>query len=302
VDSAGAVWLEDCTVLGADGWFDDAPATWGLSNGQHGVLVDGGQVILQRCTVRGGQGAPVTETTVTTGGGSGVWVAHGRAALHGCSVTGGDGSEGEGALYGTLYGGNGVGVWSNGFACIAGGTTTGGSDGDVSSELTFSGAGVLAYSASSFAWVRDGEFAAGEAELPGGPQDPVSALNPQTITAFAAPSRGFSISSPLREGQAGELVVHGQPGDQPLLLASAFAGTSPFAAKQGLLLLGAPELLPVSLSPILDPGGELLVPFTAPHLTAGLDGLVVLLQLAVVREGVVTLEGGSAFAWLSQAL
>ena len=299
-DSQGGVWLEDCSIRGADGW--DGPDVYVPSDGQHGVSVENSHVVLQRCTVLGGKGAPASFGTYTLGGGHGVRVSHGRVALHDCEVTGGGGSDGDDTLYAILDGGHGVAIWVDALASIAGGTTTGGEDGEVPWELSYSGNGVLAYSASSFAWVRDGVFAAGPAELPGGPGEAVGALKPQNITTFTAPSRSLSITSPLREGEAGSIEVHGEPGDQLLLLASSSASIVPLAAKQGVLALEAPLLLPLTLGSITDPGGELLLPVTAPHLLPGLDGLVTLLQLAVVRDGAVTLEGGSAFVWLSQGL
>jgi hypothetical protein len=73
--------------------------------------------------------------------------------------------------------------------------------------------------------------------------------------------------------------------------------------KEGVLLLDSElPLLIVPLGTVSAPGGELSVPFVAPPLDPVVSALTVPMQLAVVSGGAVTLEGGSALAWLDAGL
>jgi len=296
-ESAGTLWLEDCSIRGASGWYEEGFG-WGMA--QHGVSAHGGDVVLQRCTVIGGKGTPSTPAVWSSVGGAGVWVQGGHAALHDCTVTGGAGGDGEDSAFAFSDGGSGVEVWSQALASLAGCTVTGGSNGLLNPGYSsgYTGGGLTVASASAFAWVRASDFAAGAVVGNGHPGAPVEALLPGNVTSFAAPARSLEVSSPLREGQSGALQVHGQPGDQLLLLAAPDAGFAPLPGKQGALALAAPVLLPVSLGTITDPAGTLTVPFITPHLAPGLEGLSVLFQLGVMHDGLVTLEAGTALAWL----
>jgi hypothetical protein len=310
VQGPGAVWLEDCTLLGTNG---SASGGFGFGLvGEAGAQVhDGGSLILERCTVIGGNGKDAVggmfSGTPPSAGAPGVRVEHGRVALHDCTVTGGNGGASGPNQNIALSpdGGAGVMVDTDGFADIAGCTVTGGSNGSNPPDIDYdmSGMGVACTSIpGASVWIRDSEFHEGPVVGAGLPGFPIS-VPASLLTTFTAPSASVSITSPLREGQLGTLQIQAQQGDKVLLLVALGANFAPMKARQGVFLLDTSVLLlPVALGSISDPGGALALPFVTPNLNPVLKGLMVPLQLVVVHGGVTTIEGGTALGWLDSSL
>jgi len=108
----------------------------------------------------------------------------------------------------------------------------------------------------------------------------------------------------VREGGAGMLQLHGTPGAGALLLVSFDQSQLWLPAHAGVLLPSA-ELLVFPVGAV--PGsGTLALPYTAPTLPAGIDGLAVILQSAFTSGGTgggpVILGGSGALVILDATL
>ncbi len=118
------------------------------------------------------------------------------------------------------------------------------------------------------------------------------------LTNFGGTLHAFDVTSPLREGQTGTLVLGGDPTDTTLLFASVTLHQLPFPGYQGVLML-APTAL---LGPfVIGPPGNQDVPFLAPDLPAGVEVLIVHVQPAFAGTDGVNLGAGRVLTLLDAA-
>ena len=300
IDDAGAVWIEDCAIHGQDG--SDLPFTGNFEGAAGAVVVGSPVVTFQRCTLTGGRGAnysaPFGFKLYASSGGSGLSVGdESSVAAYDSSMTGGAGGNGT-TFNGTEYGSGGDGVSANQATLLLSGCTlTGASNGSSTNEFDEAGSGLSALFSESVE--RDCSFTPGALVVPGVAGLPVWPA-PGAVSSYPALPRGFSVSGPLQEGDAGTLSIDGTPGDLVTLLVAPDAGFLPLSGKQGVLLL-APPLLLVPLGAI-GPSGNLAIGFTTPNLPISLLGVTLPLQLVVQSADGLTLETGSTFVWLDNSL
>ena len=286
---AGPVWIEACTLRGAVG-----VGSFGL--GGHGVAVqDCAAVTLLRCTSTGGDGGPGPAGIDGTGG-SGAYSSNSMLAAHGCTFTGGDGDTG-----GSGSGGGGSGLWlsSAGFG-FAGGCTLTGGDGGVAlgtSGCPNPGAGGYGLFAlfDAHALTLEGTHVGGAggtaSGLPtcpdGNPGQPVLTAFPSTHTALAGRARSLRIPSPVREGQAVQVILSGDPGDVAWVLASPLQAFLPLPQHHGVLSVPATTtLLFVGAVP---GGGQIVLTTALPELPVGFEAAVLYVASAFTgtAEGIV---------------
>ena len=300
IDDAGAVWIEDCAIHGQDG--SDLPLIGNFPGAAGAVVVNSPSVTFQRCTLTGGRGAdysaPFGFKLYGTSGGDGLSVGDESAvAAYDCVLTGGAGGNGT-TFNGTESGSGGDGVSANhATLLISGCTLTGASNGANTNEFDEAGSGLSALFSESVE--RDSSFTPGALVAPGIAGLPVWPA-PGAVGSYPALPRGFSVSGPLQEGDAGTLSIDGTPGDLVTLLVGPDAGFLPLSGKQGVLLLAPPlQLVPLGA---IGPSGNLVIGFTTPNLPGSLLGVTLPLQLVVQSGDGLTLESGSAFIWLDGSL
>jgi hypothetical protein len=305
----GTVWVEDCTIDAGKGGVLTGLGVFFYPAGPGVVASGGATVLLERCTLRGGEGLDkgsfLADKWNGGPGATAVRAQDSRVVLHDCTLRGGDGGDGEHLFFPAFFpanGGAGLTVTGTSLAHVAGCEVRGGDNGLTDSVEDVPGSAVDMVGLAGSVWARDSAFSTGRLQ---GDGLPAPLHFPPGAAPMALPSaaRTFAVSSPLREGQAGSIEIQGQTGDQALLLVSLNAGAAPMIGKEGVLLLDSELLLLiVPLGTVSAPGGELSVPFVAPPLDPVVSALTVPMQLAVVAGGVVTLEGGSALAWLDAGL
>lgn len=292
-DCAGAIWIEDCTLMGEHGM---GTGFFGLnSEGQAGLFVDHcAAVNVERCELRGGHGTDAGGVGMgawnATEGGAGLRAVESSCAVRSSTLTGDHAGEG------------GVALWAGAGAELAGGQllltgceVQGGDDLDTGTNpaagLLIVGSGAVARRATSIA------AGAGFPQMPD-----ISAPPGNVVKEYPAPPRTVELDSPLHEQQAGTLHLAGAPGDQLFLFAGFQGGALPISGKQGTLSIALPLLGPFVVGAI-GPAGVLDVPFTTPDLVnpAAL-GSVTLLQLAAKSGSKVLLEGTTAFIQLDASV
>lgn len=296
---AGSVWIEDCTVVPMD-QLPGGPLFSFPYYGWTGVRMSGcAAVTLVRCSLLGGKGAPewfdeFGHYAFATRGGHGASVLSSKAMFHDCTLQGGVGGVGQVSATGGAEGGSGLNV-VDGTALLAGSTATGGAKALKSKEP---GDGVHAAGSSSV-WLRGSTATAGT----GTPAAQDIDAPPGAVETFAAPPRSLEISSPLHEGEAGTLVIGGQPSDLTAIFVS-FKGAAQFLpGKQGAFVLGSPLFGPLLLAVNPSPTGEWTLPFSIASLNPpSLTEQTFLLQLAVHDGSQVLLEGGTSLTLLDASV
>ena len=314
--SAGTVFAEDCTVTNAKGYAIGFLGALVFATGP-GALIEGGaagegSLVLQHCTITGGEGHDAfkyLQDKIDAGmGWAGVYSHNARVVVQDCTLTGGNGGNGDVQLFTTPFflpdGGSGLEIAGTGLADVAGSHLIGGSNGDQNPYLNDEAGYGLYGEGPSNTWLKDSLVEAGTVVGTGVAVPPINDFYLDfDVISFPEPSRSMVIPSPLREGQAGVLQIEGQQGDLALALVGLSPDVLPLPAKHGVLLLDPSVLLlPVALGTITDAGGALSVPFVMPALNPSLNGLTVPMQLAVVAGGKATLEGATVVAWLDAGL
>jgi hypothetical protein len=307
-DCVGTIWAEGCTLLGDLGWCEEFFAGPIYLNGTAGLVVDSSAaVVLQSCTVTGGDGyfahlsrsfSDLHETL----GAPGVKVVGSNLLLDHCTVTGGSPGAGSSAMpyNGTPSGSPGVQV-SGSFVHITGSTVQGGGNNSNVAVNDKSGDGLQVLTVDSLVKYRDSTFTPGAVIPVGTSGVPISAPA-GTLVALSNPSRAFTVSSPLREGQLGSMAFQGEPNDLVLLLVSLQAGFVPMPSRQGVAVAGLNPLLFLVGLGQADGAGQLTIPFIAPAIPTGVDGLTIEIQAAAKGGAGATLEAASALVWLDASL
>lgn len=317
---AGAVWLEDCTIVAAHGS--------GILPTGHGVEIEtAANVVVARCTVTAGNGANLGLFGEPSGGGHGVSSIGSQVAVLDCDLTGGHGADApDGEWYDAGRGGSGVWVFDS-VAIVAGGAATGGTggEGDYDDDIWIGktcgdggegGSGVeiesslLPFGApvASAVTVRDHLVTPGQGGWsfcgsPGADGQPVDAdgAAPHDLSILGHGARSFSVNSPVRGGTNARLEFAGSPGDVVLALVGSQAtwldlGQQPAPYVLADFLLGVgPWTLGAS--------GTTIQPVPIPPQGPSFSGATLPLMGVVleVESGLLTVAPPSALTLLNQA-
>jgi hypothetical protein len=274
----GSVRVEDCTLVGADGWngfFGDC----GEPNGEMAVLVgQSDDVALIRCTLEGGHGYNAFAPEDCSGsGGAGVQAFGSHPTLFDCIVRGGGGGYASSATFDPAQiGGAGLGLQSSG-AWLSGCTVIGGDGGGSEDDAADGAAGVQAIVPPGIVSLLGTVLQGGEGGVGGTSDGDDGAALFGPATFFHETPRHFVAPAAVREGESGTLVADGLAGEAVLLLGGTTGGQFQLAGQLGPFLqpLHFAFILPLGGVPA---GGELVMTFTAPPLPVGVDGVVVHLQ------------------------
>jgi hypothetical protein len=226
--------------------------------GGHAIEVFNSTLSLYDCTVTGGLGG--SDNDFGSGGelgGEGLLATGSHVYVSGGSVTGGDGGNGATPPQSAhCDGGDGVHLMGGSILRTVGMTPEGGAGGNLSHTTTCGpGQGIVVFQGA--------------------------------VGSYAIAPRALELPDVLREGEAGDLVLSGEPGDTFALIFSLdalfFEGPGPL----GSFLPAPPTFGPINLGPL--PGsGQLTLPFIVPSLQ-GLDAVTFVVQ-AVFADGVSLLE------------
>ncbi len=292
---AGTVWLEECTIDGADG--DPAPPFLAIA-GAIGIKATGAtDLVIERCAITGGNGAYYAGlTNMVSNGGHGARFDSSAVTVHDSTFTGGNTGGGPSPSGNSIVAGSGI--WMNHTALFCAGVVSTGGNLLVTLPFSWSGAGLDATASTSR--LRDSEFHRGSG--PPGQTAADIAQDPATIFTYPAPAASFSVSAPVVSGNNATLTFTGVAGDTVVLFAGLAGGTTFLGYYQGALLVnGGPIAGPFVLG-VVPPSGTLnvLVP-TAPLPAAAPDGATLQLQ-AVVTAPSAKLEPGSTFVQIRAGL
>ena len=295
-DNNSHVRAQGCTVTGGDGAsnvFPDGAAAVDVQNSYSTALTG--------CYLDGGAGQFSPTLSIVTGnGGPGLALAGGQVHLsHSFASGGSGGSDAIGGFGQGGDGGDGI-AHASGTLLLVSSVARGG-DGGTSFHGGDGGDG-LHLSATGFAWLMAGS---GSSAGDGGPSDegPDGAdglfiSDPGSIVVdYHGHPHGFDVTSPVREGQAGSLILEGDATDSTLLFASLAPHQLAFPAKQGVLMLSPTSLI----GPFALGSGSATLPFVAPVLPASLPVLNVHVQPIYLGADGVVLGPGRVLTLLDAA-
>jgi hypothetical protein len=297
--NAGSVWIEDCSyqgsILSVDtfGCFfvtEDPLGHAGLS------VLECASVTLVRCSFVGGDGSDGYVTGgmsagLSTDGGPGVRTQSSTVAVYDSTLRGGTGGGGVAACEFQGDGGAGfaMGIVNPLYP-------------DLGSKLLLSGCTLVGGHA-GIGVPGDG--------VEGGPLDDIQVLDcdvqldpgavafdtaPGTLTLFSGTARSFALSSPVREGQVGDISIQGVQGDVVGFFWSFSSGSLPMPGKSGWWLPSVSMFAgPFVLGAIPNADGSWLLHFTAPHLVPAAESQTFLMQGLFKSASGLTLGSGTAF-------
>lgn len=284
---AGRIWIDDCAITAAAGWYD-ANAQLASDGGTAIDCMDVVDVVVTRCTVIGGKGAYNIALGTVTAGGSALRVSNGSATAHTSLFDGGDAGVGF-TLVGTTFGGHGV-ECSSVDALLAGCVVRGGDATIGWPANTIPGYGLIA--ADSTVRVRDTPIDAGVGPIPGVIAPPVFSAQ-STITTSTTPAYSLQIANVVRSGQTLKLFSRGPVGGLGLVFVGSAGPALAAPAYEGTFLFNVSTFLGPLVLGTIPFGGNLVTTTTAPLLPAGLDGVVLVLQSAVLPTA--TLEAATLY-------
>lgn len=306
--STGAVRLQGLDLQGFDGILCGAVGGHSLS------VFNSFDVVATRCTLQGGNGAPLQ--TYYSHGGHGVVTQNARIALYQCTVVaghGGDGSPACGPFIGYGYAGyGGEGVRSYGAEVFAAGCSIQGGDGGSGLGPLPAGCGgtaITALTSSSPSRVRllDCTLAQG---APGGGSawlcttpTPVTFVTPRSwIVTLAGSARKTSAPRVLRENQILRVDFEGQPGDVVELRFATQARYTYSDAWRGVLALRHASPWPALHAGVLDGNGRLSIAWPSNDLGIGVDSTRLFLQASFLdASGITTLGPPTSVCLLDSA-
>ncbi len=263
---AGAVWIEECALVGSVGTKTDAARVEGCAS-----------VTFVRCTLVGGDGS--SPGAAGDSGGDGVDARGSRVALFDCTVGGGDGEWGD-DIGG--WGGNGLSLWMTSTGFASGCSFVAGDGGGADDDYDFftdqiqcgycgpGGSGVALLAPGNDATLLDCTYVPGQGGIStsakgcpnGAPGQNVLSYD-SPVTDLAGTARGFRLDSPRREGESTTLTFDGEPGDFAVALVSGAHGwTAPVPG--GVFLLD-PFLVVLPIGPVT-PSGTLQAALPLPAL------------------------------------
>ena len=300
-DCAGSVWIESCTAT--------AQATSGGSFGVTytavaGALVDNSSaVVLLRCRLTGGRGGPESPSCTIPGyalpgpGGAGLRVTGSVVTVHAGEITGGEGGH---DAFGTCQpqftaGDGGPGLFVQSSTVHVAGASVLGADKTPLSNAP--GSGLVVDDVGASVSLRGATVLAGI----GPPVVPDVVAPPGTVTPLTATPRELQIASPVREGHAAQLIIHGQVGDLTAIFIGFTGASIVSPGKQGTWALGSPFFGPLLVA--TNPVGEWTLPFVAGNLSPpSLLGQTYLLQLVVHDGSQVLFEGNTAYTLIDSTI
>lgn len=277
-DSAGQVWVEDCTVVGHDGFKLVGPLTF---PGLPGLSTSGSALVVVRSVLIGGNGPePATD------GGVGLRAFDSDVALYECVVSGGDGGAGK-------NGGDALSVGDTELVLVdctlVGGR---GGDGCASAEPgQCQGGDGLVLDGGVTAYHMDTSISAGSGGtlLGGGPGlagEPQIVTPDDAVETWSGAGRSLEVGSPVREEQLAILRYAGEPGDTFGVFAALSPGFGIMPGAQGVFSLGLPFSGPSLISTVTAPDGVVELSFRAwPLGGPGLESADVFAQCFVLTTG-----------------
>lgn len=254
--------LVSCLAEGGDGQGSNSFAEF-VGDGGAGLWLLGGQVLVSDTILRGGDGGGSDIDSWAQGGsgGHGLFQDSGTLLVVSSSLRGG---KGGGAQHGGA-GGDGLSMSSAGFAWLLGGSSSSGGQGGFSDDGPTGANGL-------------------------GISDPA-----HIVTNYGGSAHLFDVTSPLREGQQGSLVLKGKPGNTVLVFASLKLHQLPLIGYDGVLMLFPTELIGPF---VIGPPGNQVVTIVAPDLPAGMESLLVHVQPAYLGAGGAVLGTGRVLTLL----
>lgn len=311
----GTVRLEDCGVQGRGGSAGSVSPFMGAFDGWRGAsIVECADIVAHRCTFGGGSGGTVfdedVELTVSDGA-DGALVYESDAVFTECAFVGGTG----GSMLDTLpttggRGGTALSIDSS-RVILEGGSATGGNGGSADCDVFGcgngggGGDGIHQDGAAAELVRRDvlltggtGGAAGGFGAFPGANGDPL-AIDAGTAIAFPAPARGFTVSSPAREGGIITFTFDGETGDAMLLWIGLKTGQILKPAYQGAWI-GTGDFLVAALpAGVVATGGvPLVLAVPVPALPPGVEDVALVAQSATIPAGGGGLLGPASFLTL----
>ncbi|MBK6940191.1 MAG: hypothetical protein IPH13_08295 [Planctomycetes bacterium] len=284
---AGRIWIDDCAIQAAAGWYD-ANAQLASDGGTAIDCLDVVGVVVTRCTVIGGKGAYNVALGTVTAGGSALRGSNGSATAHTTLFEGGDAGIGF-TLVGTTFGGHGVDV--SGVDGLLAGCVVRGGDATIGWPAnTIPGYGLIA--AGSTVRVRDTPIDAGVGPIPGVIGPPVFSAQ-STITTSSTPAYSLQIANVVRSGSTLKLFSRGPVGGLGLVFVGTAGPALAAPAYEGTFLFNVSAFVGPIVLGTIPFGGNLVTTTTAPPLPAGLDGVVLVLQTAVLPNA--TLEAATLY-------
>jgi hypothetical protein len=296
----GRVWAEDCTFVGDDGTF-----TIGALPASAGVVANNGaDVVLMRCTARGGRGVDTFFPYAPTPGpgGHGVYASNALVSIYGGQVIGGRGGDFVGFDGGPGPGGNGghalAGVGA--IALVAGATLSGG-DGGTGDELAptpgfYRGGDAVELGVASSVRLLDQTLLPGSGGLDGngvpGPAGVPLDVVTGDVTQHAGSYRDYALGAPTPEFGTLDLDYAGEPGDVFGVFFSLDTAHVPLPGRQGSWHLGSPLFGPYNFGPV-GPSGTLQLSLPMPGFGIGPDIALVLNEQVFVLDASGTLLLGS---------
>lgn len=284
-DSMGAIWIESCNVTG------------GTRTGPGLVAISVNScpsVVIERSSLTGGN---ATTGGAVNMGGPALHVANAKVFVGDSQCLGGNGAPTAGP--GGGFGGPGLRVLSG--SAFASGTSFQGGAGAAPVPPTFPGGlGGAGINTEAPVTTLQCTFAGG----PGFPNGaPTVVIGAGSVTVLPDVARHFSVTSPVREGQALTITAGGVTGEVAWLL---FA-PSPAAPVALLLPFEGALAVPAGSSAFalgLIPGGGTLTtpPIVVPNLPASLQGTIVWCQSLLLGSPHAVLGPASALVLLDAAL
>ena len=301
VGGSGALWIEDCNSIGADGWllFDTYPKV-----ANHGLLAeDLDFVLLARSDFSGGRGLdasvlPGGEVISASFGGDGVRIEGARTvAVH--EVHGRGGAGGDGEPIDVLLGANGgagiATVLTRGM--IQSCQFFGGDEGTGNSPGAMSGPGAQFVATDILNRGFHPEAGAVQGE---GTQAPPIVLQSSEVTDVLQPPCSVRIDCPVREFETAHVHVDGDPGFYFLFLSTGASGNwQPKFSGVSTIDSSLPVWLVVLGPTDMQDKIDLYAPM--PALPVGVDGVVVFAQLVMDQGGPPVLGSSSSLVWVSAA-
>jgi hypothetical protein len=294
--SAGQVWVEDCTLVGKNGFFTIGamPASPGAAvfNSAHTSFI--------RSTLTGGIGVDSFFPYAPTPGpgGHGALVSNSGASFWDCTLTGGpggdfvgfDGDPGPGGVGGHSLSGTGAAVQ------VSGGTLVGGPGGDgdelVPSPGFYRGGDAVELLGASALRTLAPQLLPGTGGLDGngqpGPAGLAIDVPAGSVVEYAGSYRGFRVGAPTPEGGVVQVEYTGEPGDLVGIYVSLTSTAFALPKGKGTWMLGSPVLGPFLFG--VDGSGALQLSVNVPSVGLGREDALRLLEQAYIADA-----GGGLF-------
>ncbi len=275
-DNVSLVRIQDSALYGGGGADNDMP------DGSIGVaIIESDSVAFVNSVVNGGVGQFSPALNVISGhGATGIEQSGpGALVLSDSYIDGGDG--GGNLIGGWPYGGQGgVGVVKTGGKLFLVGTRVSGGQGGISHEGGDGGAGVVISANTAVTLMGSSSLNGGEGGWSDfGPDgaDGEAVIGAGTVNDLGGEKRAMTVTTPLREGETGNIDLQGASNESALLITSLAPHLIPYVGYQGVLMLATPFI-----STIVVGAGNADVPFVVPELGPGFEQVSVFLQPAYV--------------------